>query len=45
LFEEVENYCGLLDLSKRRFVEMALQDFLVKTRAVVDKVQPWPEGE
>lgn len=45
LFNEVEQFCNMLELSKREFVEMALVDLLEKTHAVIDRVKPWPEGE
>lgn len=45
LFNEIETYCSLLDISKRRFVEMALQDLLEKTKSVVDEVQPFMDEE
>lgn len=45
MFTEVETYCELLNLSKRKFVEMALSDLLTKTHAVLDRVQPWPQEQ
>lgn len=35
LFEEVNTLTNLLDLSKREFVEMALNDLVAKTHAVL----------
>lgn len=45
LFEKVENLCGILDLSKRQFVEMALQDFVQKAGATIDRFDAMPEGK
>lgn len=45
LFNDIETYCSLLDISKRRFVEMALQDLLEKTKAVIDEVNPFMDEE
>lgn len=36
LFAEVDSLCGLLDLSKREFVEMALQDLVAKAHSVIN---------
>jgi hypothetical protein len=44
LFDEVEKYCALLDLSKRKFVELALVDLLEKARKIVAEVDPFEEG-
>lgn len=40
LFSEVENLCGVLDLSKRQFVEMALIEFVEKANAIFREVNP-----
>lgn len=37
LFEEINGITNLLELSKREFVEMALQDLVVKTRAILEQ--------
>lgn len=36
LFEEINSLTNLLDLSKREFVEMALQDLVAKAHAVIN---------
>lgn len=41
LFDEVENLCQLLDISKRRFVESALVDACQKASAIVSEVAPF----
>lgn len=45
LFNEVENCCSMLDLSKRRFVELALQDALAKAATIIDEVDPFMGGQ
>lgn len=45
LFDQVENLCGLLDLSKRQFVEMALKDLVDKANATITRFDALPEGE
>ena len=45
LFDEVQSLCSLLDLSKRRFVEMALQDAIEKTHSIVNEVSPFREEQ
>lgn len=45
LFERVENTCKSLDLSKRRFVELALIEALDRAAAIVDEVDPFMAGE
>jgi hypothetical protein len=42
MFQNVEIYCQLLNMSKRKFVELALVDLLEKCNTVVDQVQPFP---
>lgn len=37
LFSEIDSLCGLLDLSKREFVEMALVDLVAKAHAVIEQ--------
>lgn len=44
LFDEIESYCGLLQISKRQFVESALIDLLEKTKQIFDDVDPFDEG-
>jgi hypothetical protein len=38
LFDEVERLCGVLRMSKRRFVELALRDFAEKANQTIDDV-------
>lgn len=45
LFERVEQCCSMLDLSKRRFVEMALSEALDRAEAIVAEVDPFPGEE
>lgn len=45
LFNEVENCCSMLALSKRRFVELALQDALAKAATIIDEVDPFMGGQ
>lgn len=45
LFNDVENCCQMLDISKRRFVEMALVEALDKAAVIVDEVNPFMGGE
>lgn len=42
LFDRVEQCCGMLDLSKRRFVEMALSEALDRAEAIVADIDPFP---
>ena len=41
LYDEIENTCKLLDISKRRFVEGALIDAVKRSNAIVSEVQPF----
>jgi hypothetical protein len=41
LFDEVDNLCSLFEMSKRRFVEMALTDAIAKAHAVLGEVNPF----
>jgi 3-methyladenine DNA glycosylase AlkD len=41
LFERVEECCKQLELSKRRFVEMALQEALRQAETIVAEVDPF----
>ena len=45
LFERVEECCKTLELSKRRFVEMALIEALDKAEAIVADIDPFPASE
>jgi hypothetical protein len=40
-FDELENLCSLLDLSKREVISMALNDFIPKANAIVSEVNPF----
>lgn len=44
LFERVENTCKSLDISKRRFVELALISALDRAAEIVDEVDPFMAG-
>jgi len=44
LFEDIENLCGILDLSKRQFVEMALRDLVEKAEATLSELDVHPEA-
>ena len=41
LYDEIENTCKLLDISKRRFVEGALIDAIKRANAIVSEVEPF----
>ena len=41
LFDEVDQLCSLLEMSKRRFVELALVDAVQKAHAILHEVQPF----
>jgi hypothetical protein len=43
LFEEINSLTNLLDLSKREFVEMALQDLVAKSHAVFEQTNAMEE--
>lgn len=43
LFEEIEGLCGVLDLSKRQFVEMALRDLVEKAKGTLHTLDALPE--
>lgn len=45
LFDQVENVCGVLDLSKRQFVEMALSDLVEKANATITRFDALPGEE
>lgn len=45
MFDEVNGLCSLLEISKRRFVELALRDAIDKTGSIVNEVQPFPEEQ
>lgn len=44
LFNRVEECCSMLSLSKRQFVEMALQEALASAETIVAEVDPFVEG-
>ena len=41
LYDEIENMCSTLDISKRRFVEGALIDAVKRANAIVSEVKPF----
>jgi hypothetical protein len=43
LFADVNGLCEMLDLSKRRVVEMALMDFIEKASNIITEVNPLGE--
>lgn len=43
LFEQVEQCCQQLSLSKRRFVEMALKEALNQAESIVAEIDPFVE--
>lgn len=43
MFDEVDGICHMLDISKRRFVELALSEAIAKASVIVNEVQPFPE--
>lgn len=45
LFDDVENCCKMLDLSKRKFVEMALIAAMDKAAVIIDEVDPFMGGQ
>ena len=45
LFEEINSLTNLLDLSKREFVEMALQDLVAKSHAVLEQTNAMEEAK
>ena len=45
LFEEINSLTNLLDLSKREFVEMALQDLVAKSHAVLEQTSAMQEAK
>lgn len=44
-FDELENLCNLLDLSKRQVISMALSDFIPMANAIVNDVNPFEHQE
>lgn len=44
-FEQLQNLCSLLDLSKREIISMALNDFIPKANAIVCDVNPFEHSE
>lgn len=45
LFEEIEGLCGMLELSKRQFVEMALRDMVEKAKATIAQFDALPADQ
>lgn len=45
LFDQVEQACSLLEISKRRFVESALIEAVDRAEAIVADVAPFERGE
>lgn len=45
LFDNVQNLCSMLELSKRQFVEMALCDMVEKANATIEKFDVFPSAE
>ena len=45
LFEEIEGLCGMLELSKRQFVEMALNDMVGKAKATIAQFDALPADQ
>lgn len=43
LFDEVNGICDVLDISKRRFVEMALIEAIKKSNEIMIDVQPFDQ--
>lgn len=37
LYRELENVCGALDMTKREFIEAAVEDAIAQAKAVIDK--------
>lgn len=44
-FDELENLCSLLDLSKREVISMALNVFLPMANSIVQEVNPFEHQE
>jgi len=44
LFDDIESLCGVLDLSKRQFVEMALVDLVEKAKGTLHTLDALPEA-
>ena len=40
-FDQLENICNMLDLSKREVISMALSEFFPKVSAIVSEVNPF----
>jgi len=40
-FTQLESLCGLLDLSKREVIAMALSDFFITANAIVAEINPF----
>lgn len=41
LFEELESVCSILELNKREIVNLALIEFLQKSRQIIDEIDPF----
>ena len=41
LFDELEHICSVLELTKRDIVNLALIDFLQKSRQIIDEIDPF----
>ena len=44
-FDQLEDLCSLLDLSKREVISMALNDFIPKANAIVLEVNPFEHSD
>jgi hypothetical protein len=44
LFDDLNNFCGVLDMNKREIITLALNDFFDKARAVMDEFDAHPEA-
>lgn len=44
-FDQLENLCSLLQLSKREFITMALSDFIPRANAIISEVDPFENQE
>lgn len=44
LFNDLNNYCSLLEMNKREIITLALNDFFDKAQAVMDEFDAHPEA-
>jgi hypothetical protein len=44
LYDELENVCNLLDMSKRQFIEGAVADALARAKETIEKVGALDQG-